>query len=331
MLSRIQAEESLRRVGAALQSHQIRFVVLKGLALSYTLYPNVDCRPMSDLDVLVAGQHAGQATAALRTAGFHAEPTHSVEFDREFGGELALISEDPCLLPVELHWKLLHYDWFSRSTSFAAEEMLAAAAPCAASPESFWTMAWGDSVQYLALHLAVHHAFEDLWLFVDLDRLTRNVSEADWELVVQRARARRISYALYFSLDFTRRLLRTPIPASTLAALRPPAHVRRLVERLVAPETQLAGRRGLGPQGMRVLHFLLMDQPDAELQGLWRVVFPGRTWLVERYRGTCETAGHRVRRLALPAHVRAGVAGSAQALATLWRPGAPELRERRRA
>ena len=52
-LARVRAEQTLAEVASALDEAGIRFIVLKGLALSYTVYPTPDCRPMSDLDLLI--------------------------------------------------------------------------------------------------------------------------------------------------------------------------------------------------------------------------------------------------------------------------------------
>lgn len=53
-----------------LQEARLDVLVLKGAALSYTLYPDPALRPMRDIDLLLPGEAADRAHALLKEAGF---------------------------------------------------------------------------------------------------------------------------------------------------------------------------------------------------------------------------------------------------------------------
>jgi hypothetical protein len=82
----------LREVEAALHERDIPLVVLKGVALAYSAYPNPGLRPMDDMDLLVRPADVPPAVEALRGAGWStqiARPArvlqvvHGVEMQRD--------------------------------------------------------------------------------------------------------------------------------------------------------------------------------------------------------------------------------------------------------
>lgn len=283
-LARICAERTLAEIQVALGQQDIRFIVLKGLALGYTLYPTPDCRPMSDVDLVIDAANRVRATTALCAEGWK-----GVEDDHEeISSELEMRKADPGLLPIELHWELMHFEWFSQSAQFRTEDIWAEAGPCRCGQTAFLMLSPEDALIYLCLHLAIHHAFEEMWLLMDLDRLIRasNLPDGltlDWDRVTRRARTGQVANAVYFTLAYAQRLLDTPAPAYVMAQLRPSWLIAWCVERLAPPERCITGSRLLGPQALRVLHFLLVDRPRDRLAGTFRAFFPGKRWLIKRY------------------------------------------------
>ncbi len=123
---------------------------------------------------------------------------------------------------------------------------------------------------------------------MDVDRLILSSDRHEgyrlnWDRVTERAMTGQVANAVYFTLMYAQRLLDTPVPADVLAQLRPSRFTVWFVERLAPAERCITGNRLLGPQALRVLHFLLVDHPGARLDGISRVFFPGKSWLAKRY------------------------------------------------
>jgi hypothetical protein len=277
------ARQTLAEVSQALDDARIRAVVLKGFAISETVYPDAAARPMVDLDLLVRGADAAGAAACLERLGYREEPDHNPVFDRRFGGEIRFRRADESRLAVELHWDLLNSEWPRRAMRIPAEAWWQRAVPLAIGPVRTWALAPDDTLIYLAIHLAIHHTYDGPLMFLDLDRLIRNGPALNWDAIVRDATACRVRHCLYFALEFTQRLYGTPIPAPTLSALRPSAAIRGAVEGLADPLRASYGRPRPGPEARRVLLFLLVDRPQDRLREIVRVFFPGRDWIAAQY------------------------------------------------
>ena len=274
---------TLEEIIQAFDAAGIRAIVLKGLALSETVYPAEAPRPSDDLDLLVQPEDVARATACLERLGYRAQPAHNPADDRRFGGEVTFTRADGRGRPVELHWHLLNYAWSRRAMRVPVETWWRRAEPLVIGRVRAWRLAPEDTIIYLALHSAIHHTYDEPLLLLDLDRLIRHGPALDWDVIVRRACAYRVRRILYFTLEFTRRLFDSPVPEHVLAALRPPGPVRQAVERLADPLQDPLGRRSLGSQNKFFLHFALLDRWQDRLRGIGRVFFPGREWIAARY------------------------------------------------
>ena len=101
---------ALRDLLAELSPADIRPIVLKGMALSSTLYPTPAARPTSDLDLLIERAQVPAAKQTLLKLGYQDtwgyEPEHHLAFSNHLhvhrgypGGQT---------VAVEVHWHLVH-------------------------------------------------------------------------------------------------------------------------------------------------------------------------------------------------------------------------------
>ncbi len=141
-LARVRAEQTLAEVASALGQAGIRFIVLKGPALSYTVYPTPDCRPMSDLDLVIDATNREATRSALCAAGWE----EIASDHEEISSTCELVKTSPGLLPIELHWELMHFEWFSRSAQFRAEDIWADAVLCQSGPMAFLMLSPEDTL-----------------------------------------------------------------------------------------------------------------------------------------------------------------------------------------
>lgn len=279
-------ERRLAEVVRTLQDSGVPCLVLKGLALAQMAYPDPGTRGMGDIDLLVAERDVERVGGLLEGLGYLpvAEASHPEGFVRRFDGERTFYQPDAFGCPIELHWRLVNYDWSRTTARIEMDELWSRARPLTLEDVTALQLALEDTLLHLCVHMAIHHDFRGIGQFVDLDRLVRQNPGLDWEAVIERACRFRLRSVVYFSLLFTRRLFETPIPGAVLQQLAPPLSVRWIVGQLVDPLGPVLGKRArLKTQSERFLHFLLVDRRQDRLRGLVRVFFPGRDWIAARY------------------------------------------------
>lgn len=165
----------LQRILRALAAAEIPVVVLKGAALSRTLYPEVALRPMNDLDLLVHRQDLNAAVQRLRGIGYVKMIDNYVRLHTLLhggvGGETA----------VELHWELASYDRHGESqpTGWFWQQAQASTGL----PDGAAVLSPTGSLLYLAVHLALQHGVQEAQLvwFYDIYLLVSTWGgEVDW-------------------------------------------------------------------------------------------------------------------------------------------------------
>jgi hypothetical protein len=230
---------------AVLAGSGIPAILLKGAALSRTIYAGLPVRPMGDLDLLVRREEAPAALAALHSAGWEtteAEARDGLALAYEI--EVGLHKAGPIVSMLEVHWGLLDspfyqrklpIDWLwetARSIRFGVQDALILG------PEA--------QLLHLCAHLALHHRGEGPLWYHDIAALILAEGErVNWQELLARAQSADLV------LPLQRCLLRlagdwdVPMPADVLIrlrALRPSADECRLFERLSAPERPVIQR-----------------------------------------------------------------------------------------
>jgi hypothetical protein len=275
----------LDRVAALLAAEGIPMVALKNAGIARGIYPCLGCSPMGDLDVLVEKRHFRRAHRLLLDDGFNFEfrsPLEEAELEEaEKGGG----AEYWTMLPggeklwFELQWRPVAGRWIRPDQEPSAEELMARSVPIDGttvrllSPE--------DNLLQVSLHTAKHTYVRapGFRLHTDVDRIVRR-QPIDWRLFLERVRTMQVKTAVYFSLMMAQALLETPVPEDVLREIRP----ARWKERLILNRLQRVGifnpdEPKFSRPGYIVFTSLLYDDGG----GLWRGMFPDRTWMHERY------------------------------------------------
>ena len=285
---------------AALDADGIAAAPLKGWALLTTaarlgetspVYPDPATRPMDDLDLMVAADERGLASAVLETVGFM--PIHSPRVRTGLyaaGHEVAFHKRCGDIdLFVELHWASAGPESLLRGMIFSGERFLRTLCVRNEGSGRLEPTRLGNLL-FAAVHGA-RHAYERwIWLH-DLHQLL-TISPLDWESVVRAARAWRVRGPLYAGLLATRELFRTPVPKEVIAALAPGPVRRGLLHRSLSASMRDEASRRPG----RVAKLLLGESWwDVARTAAWATL-PGAAW----YAARGEEPGFR-RRLAQPA------------------------------
>lgn len=296
-------EQELPRVLVALAAAEITPILFKGAVLAYTACPGPACRPMNDLDLWLTAEEMPRGQAALEALGYrqHIRETRPPAFQERHFGEIRMIGARPGSIPVELHWSAFAGVWLDRVAAVDHAAVRTRAEPVTVAGQPALALASEDAIIQLAVHLAVNHqmAAPGVRGLLDVALLART-QPVDWAVVADRARAWRVSTAVWLVLQLTAELLGLTEAAPAVARLTPAPVRRHLLARLVNAGSMLAMRNiSRGPLRFELL-LLLVDRYRDVAAIVARAVWPERDWLVARY----GRAGLGVRLRHLPGAVR---------------------------
>lgn len=193
--------EQLGQVRAALGEVGAPVLLLKGAALTETLYAALGPRHIGDIDLLVPREVVPACRAVLLRLGYAPQ-----EAEVRPGTHLAYRYEE-CFTPpanaetaVELHWHLLDVPWYAQRVPVDWFWGHSAARSFAGQP--FQALDDVANLVYLPAHLALHHAFAGLHARFDLALLiAQGQPRLDWDRVIAAARAFELVSALRGSLE----------------------------------------------------------------------------------------------------------------------------------
>jgi hypothetical protein len=223
--------DRLARFAELMDGAGVRFILLKGAALSTLLYDSLEQRPMVDVDVLVKRDDWTKARDALEGAGYHV-PTESDErFWLANYYNVPVSSPDARPASFDIHWALnqeIRYSvdeagLWERSVAFEREG------------KEFLRLGNEDLLLSLALHVAYHY-FEArlLWLY-DIHRLCRQVN-LEWDAALARARQWGMFTVLGLALSYVERIFPGTAPQEVLEATAPGIIRRALLAPLRSKE-----------------------------------------------------------------------------------------------
>jgi len=209
--------ESLR----ALDSAQVRVMLLKGAALAHTAYAGFCQRPMSDLDVLVDAGNAQLARQLMLEKGW-----------REVEGDMSVHRYDrhhhlPPLRDAQLPELQLeiHTALFPERQPFAFDTRDVWAGAQALGP--MFPNTYVPNAMHSLLHACLHFLWSHegrfgVWRTIrDVDALART-GNVDWSAFVAAARATRGGTSCYWTFRIAQRTAGVSVPGFVLDELRPP-------------------------------------------------------------------------------------------------------------
>lgn len=274
------------RVLAALRQAHCPIIVLKGAVIAETLYRNIACRAMSDIDVLIQPTHLDQTITVLTTQGFHYPAQdfvgHSTGYAARYRGEMHLYSKR---LEIDLHWRLFTIEWLTDVIHINLDAVWARACPVQIEKATAWQLCGEDALWYLGLHLGLHHAGMQPRMMLDIDRLVRmqTSGDFDWDVFTQRCLEYRIAGFVYTALFATRHWLGTPIPEAVMQALAPARWQWHWITRLTHLETHLDAAVDLARGKDRLLQWVTVRGWQDRFAMVRYALVPSSAWIAERY------------------------------------------------
>ena len=256
-------------------------ILLKGAALSRTVYGEAAVRPIRDLDLLVREDDAPAALRVLAALGY--EPTRvetRANAVATFKNEVLLFKSGPIRVPLELHWSLfdsphhqqrLPIDWFWRT-----------AVPIRSGGISALVLGPEAQILHLCGHMVLHHGAGNLlWLFDVAEVITTFGAEIDWQEVLAQAQACDLVLPVQRVLMRVSDELAAPIPPTVLErlqAVRASAAEVRVFALLTSEHRSVAQRFWA--------KLATLSTCRRRLTYAWGQLFPSPGYMRQRYRIT---------------------------------------------
>ena len=229
VIMHLQRVAGLRRVLAPLGAAGIHAVVLKGMAIAHTAYPQPSLRTMSDVDLWVAPGDLDEAQRVLLANGWRhpARMAMGAYTETDPARDPTRIFELP-RTPVLLE---MHASPKSLAMLDAAERqaMRERAIPATLSGVPALVLRPGDGLTHLCLHVASANRFGGgLQALVDLQHLASSPG-IDWPALAARHLALGVHAWTWLALHVARRVLAAPVPDDYFHALPQPVALEELV------------------------------------------------------------------------------------------------------
>ena len=276
----VRSEAQLRDILAAFANKGIETLVLKGLALGATVYPDPAARPSADIDLLVRPEHYPDAAAVLTGLGYRAM-TQRFGILQEFQCEDAFYPDrhPTHRTVVELHWNLHVAMGDQRVPDLHA--LFQRAIRVETSVLHFHTLHPVDALIFAALHAFLTHPgdIQLKWIY-DAGALARRLTvPEDWRTLQTRSVEYEARLALEYLLRFAQAWTGLILPAAFRDFAtwpEPAATEQRAIHN--------AMRRQL-ERPHTILRLYLSSAPGffQKIRLLARFLFPGRAYLYQLY------------------------------------------------
>ncbi len=204
-------------------------LILKGIYLAFSVYPDVGLRPMTDVDLLVKKEDLDRITDILKELRY---TEVSLKIQRAYGCDATFSNKDEAC-SVDIHWDLCQYerfkgiiditgDFWLRAVGFNLDELPAK------------TLSIEDHILYVSLHYGLIHLLDDSFKGAyDLFYLI-NSRILDWERIISSAQKYGIEIPLYYSLQKARKITSLNLPDFVLERLKPSPFKMKLLDYLLA-------------------------------------------------------------------------------------------------
>lgn len=195
----------IQRVLTCFHATGISVIGLKGIALLERVYKQQGQRHMYDVDLLVLERDLLKAETVLQDLGyqFHNEGMGwNLPFARALMGQ---VPYHKGAMVVELHWHIVSNSWFRATTAFDLDGLWTRAIPTEIAGAPALRLCPEDEVLHLCYHTAVHHGLAHPHGYRDILGVLRVERDIlDWSVLAERARAWRVSVAVWAALSVAR-------------------------------------------------------------------------------------------------------------------------------
>jgi hypothetical protein len=270
----------------AFNLHGIGHILLKGPFLSEQVYPASGLRYYTDIDLLIRETDVAKAGEALAAIGYRAVKEEAHE------GLFGLFEERMTQahyyrersLPLDLHWELLNLPSHSAAVKFDEEEVWRTSVPVQVAGVETRAMSPENVLLFQCLHMTVHHDFNRLLWFKDVQAvISRYKNELDWDLFVRKCEAYGLKTFVYYAILMASEACgELDVPSWVMDKLKPRYVTARLFEYL-ANRTNILEMQTNSRRPAIEVWKLLRDSRFQRWQALANRIFPEVRWYLECY------------------------------------------------
>lgn len=186
-------DKQLTGIADAFAEEGVEFLVLKGAALSRTIYPDPFLRPGSDIDIMVRPVDARRARRAMEKAGYTCNYPYFDVSERYFCEEVFTPKDGRTgIVPVEVHWSPTAFPALNENIDI--DSLFHRSVPAMAGTRGIRVMDQADAMIYQAVHMIANH-FDNVRLtwINDTAFLCRHLTATGgWETFRSRAAESRV-------------------------------------------------------------------------------------------------------------------------------------------
>ena len=214
-------QRRIATVLAALNAAGIDYMLVKGPALAYVIYPNPLLRPYKDIDIIVREKDWTRTHHQLIDMGYDPIGVSDAPPPKLFPLQVNYESEyrhPETRLLIEVHYDdILNAGLRSRDVDgFWQRSQI-----CEIVGEPVRVMAKSDQLLHLCAH-GHHHAYSEIKWMTDIGLMVRDHSgDLDWNQFIQTTQAEEAQVSVHYSLTILGKLLDIHAPAHVLEAVRP--------------------------------------------------------------------------------------------------------------
>ena len=280
-------QERLQKILEAFNSAELPIVLLKGAALSHTVYDTPLLRPMRDIDLWIQTEEMPRALELFGQLGYQiAKPDRRpLDQQRELVGEMMLGQMgNQTTTHLDLHWQPIHGWWARYCTSIDLKQQWAAKTPMTVGEQCAYRLSAEDMILHLASHAIINYLGPHVTLRAMIDTmLISQKLPINWQLLAQRAIAWRIHYPLWFILQLMVRFFDHPHARAILPLIEPSPLRQRYLAQTMSIDDLLAGRNLEKTKWRYAVILSFAKHPSDIGRFFGRMVWPEKSWLIARY------------------------------------------------
>jgi hypothetical protein len=173
---------------SALQKEDISPLVLKGLAMAESVYPDPATRPIGDIDLLVLPRQMTRSRELLEASGYRCAARYfAASEDLYCQEDFIPVAGRGTRVNVDLHWRLHRFLGVTRKPS--TEDLFARAVPVNLASCSFKILGPVDSLIHSAFHASLNHNrfMRLIWVY-DINLFAHELrGPEDWKMLQTRS------------------------------------------------------------------------------------------------------------------------------------------------
>ncbi|HIE29505.1 TPA: hypothetical protein EYP66_19725 [Candidatus Poribacteria bacterium] len=267
------ASHELSEILKSLLDAQIKVILLKGIGLAKTVYPNIAVRPFSDIDLLISKEDLHKIEAKLSQFGYDLLYDYRPGFAFQFENKKFYVNRNG--VSIDLHWHVANLPY---SKYLAIATFWESAIPVDIEGVDTLVLSPENLLIHLSLHVSEHYYSQLLWL-VDISEVIHHYSETfDWELLLEKIKRYRIHSLMRYVLRLVKELFDPPIPSFVLEQLssyKASSFEARLFDALANPN--------ITDIKWAIAEFLTLDGMMPKMRYMFGKLFPSRGFMLNGY------------------------------------------------